>query len=301
MKLPSVSVCVITFNHAQFIEIALRSICNQNYDGEIEVIIGDDCSSDNTAELIQTIAAEHSDIKWVLKLRDKNIGISRNFADVILSASGEFIAILEGDDYWIDPYKLTKQVNALQENPSANICFSHCNEVNEYDGRSKIIGQERPSHFSIDYLLQNGWFMRTPTLLFRNHVIQKFPDWFYTSYSTDYILHLLLAEHGDVVKISDVTAAYRKHDGGISVTGFENQIKRYQVKLNLLDTIDGYFKGVYRRHIAIQKEMIYAQLVLDAIRKRSLNPAIFSMMSLGGILAFFNLVMRKAFNSLFSK
>ena len=293
MKLPSVSVCVISYNHQNFIESALNSICNQNYNGEIEVVVGDDCSSDDTPTLIQKIASSNPAIKWNLKLRDANVGIAKNFADVILSASNEFVAILEGDDYWVDPLKLKKQVQKLEKNPDANICFSLCEEVDENNGQSRIIGQDRPLEFSINYLLRNGWFMRTPTLLFRNRVVKNFPDWFYTSYSTDYILHVLLAQKGDVVKVDEVTAAYRKHDGGISVTNFKNQIERYKVKYNLLDTINDYLGGAYQSDIVYQKDMIYAQLVLDSIRRGSINSALLTMMSVGGIAAFFQLMARK--------
>ena len=94
-------------------------------------------------------------------------------------------------------------------------------------------------------------------------------QWFYTSYSTDYILHLLLAEHGKVAKLEDVTAVYRKHDQGISVVNNKKQLQRFDTKLKLLDTINKYYENQYEKEIRFHKKKIYEQVVLFSIRHKT--------------------------------
>jgi glycosyltransferase involved in cell wall biosynthesis len=260
-----VSVCMISYNHSEFIYQAIDSVLMQNTNFQYEIVIGDDCSSDNTPQILQEYESQHPD-KIRLLLRNPNVGIANNFGDTILQCKGKYIAILEGDDYWIDENKLQKQVDFMEANSEYSLCYTHCKEVNESQGTSYITNIERPEIVDLSYILREGWFMRTPTLFFRNGLVQEFPDWFYTAYSTDYILHILLAEHGRVRKLEDVTAVYRKHDRGISVVNAKKQLQRFEVKLKLLDTINKYLNYKFDKEIKTHQKNIYEEIVFFSIR-----------------------------------
>lgn len=104
-QIPLVSVVCISYNHEKYINQALESILAQKTAFPFEIIAADDCSTDGTQSIIQQLADEHPNI-IVPVLRPKNLGINNNYYDAVQRVRGEFIAICDGDDYWIDDNKL---------------------------------------------------------------------------------------------------------------------------------------------------------------------------------------------------
>ena len=117
-----VSVCMITYNHEAFLAEALESILAQRTTFEIEVIVGEDCSTDNTRAVLLHYQRLHPHLIKPI-LQPHNVGYHRNFADVLRRASGEYIALLEGDDYWTSPEKLQRQSDLLDAHPEFSMCF----------------------------------------------------------------------------------------------------------------------------------------------------------------------------------
>jgi glycosyltransferase involved in cell wall biosynthesis len=114
---PKLSVAIITFNHAEFIAKALDSVLMQLTSFDYEIIVGDDCSTDGTREIIQTYQQ-----RWPAKIttvfREKNVGMMRNFKETVEQCTGNYIALLEGDDYWTDLNKLQLQAEYLDGHPN---------------------------------------------------------------------------------------------------------------------------------------------------------------------------------------
>ena len=107
---------MITYNHEHFIAQAIRSVLMQEIDFPIELVIGEDCSTDGTRNIVKELAEKYpKEIKTLLS--DKNLGGRDNFRQVIAACSGEYIAILEGDDYWTSSHKLQRQVDFLERFP----------------------------------------------------------------------------------------------------------------------------------------------------------------------------------------
>lgn len=109
------SVLIITYNQEQFIGQAIESVLAQKTDFDFEILIGDDFSDDSTAEIALSYSERFSNVR-VIK-RDKNLGASRNLYELLIQSKGEYIALLEGDDYWNSDNKLQTQVRFLQNNP----------------------------------------------------------------------------------------------------------------------------------------------------------------------------------------
>lgn len=103
-----VSVVIITYGHEKYIRQALDSALMQKVDFEYEIIIGEDKSPDNTREILLEYKKKYND-RITLVLRNTNIGATQNLYDILLKCKGRYIALLEGDDYWIDAKKLQKQ------------------------------------------------------------------------------------------------------------------------------------------------------------------------------------------------
>lgn len=130
-----VSIIVITYNQEKTIARTLHSILSQVKDFPIEIIIGDDASEDDTENICKEYAQKYKEIKYIRN--EKNKGLRDNYFDCLLEAQGEYIADLAGDDFWIDPLKLQKQVEILDTQKDVNLV---CTDWKNYYENSKTFG-----------------------------------------------------------------------------------------------------------------------------------------------------------------
>ena len=122
---PVVSVIMITYLHESFIAEAIKGVLMQQCDFDVELIIADDCSPDNTKAVVESFK-NHPNYRWIKYIcHEKNKGMMDNFIWAISQAKGEFIALCEGDDYWIDTLKLKKQVNIIAENVNVGLVYTN--------------------------------------------------------------------------------------------------------------------------------------------------------------------------------
>src|ERR1700743_1461118 len=131
------SICVVTYNHEKYIAQALDSFLIQETDFAFQVIVGDDCSTDNTTNILKEYATKYPDIIKPI-FREKNIGPMNNSLDVYDHAKTEYVAICDGDDYWTDKNKLQRQVDFLDRNQNFSICF-HPTKIVFENGHKPII------------------------------------------------------------------------------------------------------------------------------------------------------------------
>lgn len=132
---PQISVIVTTYNQEKTIGRTLDSILMQQCRVPFEIVIGEDCSSDGTLAVCQKYAEKHPDIIRVIANKP-NKGIANNYFDCILAAQGEYIADCAGDDFWIDPLKLEKEVMILEQCPDVTLVHTDWNSYNEMTGTS---------------------------------------------------------------------------------------------------------------------------------------------------------------------
>lgn len=219
MTFPLVSIVMITYNQASFIEQAIGGVFIQQYGGEIEFILVNDNSTDSTDEIIKKYFAENpapQNIHVSYTTHKKNKGAVKNFFWSLEQAKGKYIAICEGDDYWTHPLKIKKQVAFLEKNPDYVICF-HPIKILDTDGSLiddyiTVVPNDYHSH---ETLTRCGNYIHTPSVVFRN-IITKFPTIYGISPIGDYLLYMSLSEHGKIMKLSDEMAIYRQGVGVIS-------------------------------------------------------------------------------------
>lgn len=128
-----VSIVMVAYNHGEFIRDALDSILMQKVNFNYEIIIGEDCSLDNTRNIIFEYQQKYPNIIKPI-IRDKNVGCTKNFHETLLKCHGEYMASLEGDDFWTDPYKLQKQIDFLTNN-TEYIAVAHRNVIVNKEGK----------------------------------------------------------------------------------------------------------------------------------------------------------------------
>ncbi|WLD93013.1 glycosyltransferase [Alkalihalobacillus sp. AL-G] len=218
-----VSVCVLTYNHEKYIKEALDSILEQDVDFKYEIVIGDDCSTDRTKELILQYKKRYPNIIKPI-LRDENVGILRNFNEVLQKCSGMYIAHLDGDDRML-PLKLQKQVKFLDENPGFALC---CHNVRVFDSETNQTLYFFNEKFkldvgTIDDLVKHGTYFAHCSKMFRRSAVGEGlnPN---NHFIIDWLFHIENARHGKIGYIDDVLGEYRKHSYGI--TSFKKEKKK---------------------------------------------------------------------------
>lgn len=214
-KKTKVSILITAYNHEKFIKNTVQSVLNQETTFPYQIIVGEDCSSDNTRNILMDLQKKYPD-KIVLKLRSQNLG-RKNFMDLFNSCQGEYIAMMDGDDYWIDENKLQRQVDFLENNPGYSMCFTAYKKY--YDTPEEkhfevVQSPETKKTYTAEDIIQKNP-MATSSVVLRNHLIGELPDWFEKIPIGDWPLWVMYAERGPVGYIDTVTAVYRLHNSSI--------------------------------------------------------------------------------------
>lgn len=246
-----VSACIITYNQENYIKDCLNGAINQVLDYDYEIVIGDDCSTDNTLKICKEYAEQYPD-KIKLLVRDKNKGMTGNWIDTIQNCQGKYIALCEGDDYWTDNYKLQKQVDFLEANPNYVISF-HKVHVLKPDGTvlEDLITKVPENHETIEDMASFGNYIHTPSVVYRN-IINEFPPEFNLSPICDYFLYMMLAQYGKVKYNQEAMGVYRSDVGVISKMSY---IDVHYSEVRFYSCIASYLPDVKLKKIFIDRQL----------------------------------------------
>jgi glycosyltransferase involved in cell wall biosynthesis len=207
-----VSVAIITYNHERFIEQAIESVLAQKVNFSYEIVIGDDCSTDATRAVIVDLQERYPE-RILAVLREQNIGAMRNFAETIGACKGQYLAFLEGDDYWLSPDKLQRQVDFLDSHPDRALCCHRVKTLNETGSAEFDIFPPRAAGpYTIEDLLKENFMMTCSTVL-RRELIGPIPHWFFKMKLGDWPLFAMVARNRKIELMDEVMAAYRVHFG----------------------------------------------------------------------------------------
>lgn len=239
---PLLSVCMITYKHEPFIRQSIESVIEQDTDFEFVLLINDDCSPDNTPEVVARVMAEHPKGYRIRYHRyEQNVGMVRNFFHQIESVTTKYVAMCEGDDYWADSKKLQKQVNWLEAHPETVLTCHDAIDVNEHGAplATQRLREDQRRDYSAQEM-REGAYVLTLTMCFRK-VIERFPEEVFDVYNGDLFLTILLGEHGNCHFMPDITpACYRLHQAG--VWSLKSKAFRFQKASGSYLTIARYFK-----------------------------------------------------------
>jgi glycosyltransferase involved in cell wall biosynthesis len=211
-----VSVLVMTYNHERFVAQALDSALMQDVAFDWEILVSEDCSTDRTREIVVEYARRHPD-RIRLLLSERNVRSNYVVRRGIEAARGTYIALLDGDDYWTSPHKLRLQAEFLDRRPDCAISFHNALVVHE-DGTREPHPWTPAGHPETTTLddLWAGNYIATASTMFRRGLVDPIPEWYDALFPiTDWPLHVLNAEHGDVGYIDEVMSVYRYHEGGL--------------------------------------------------------------------------------------
>jgi glycosyltransferase involved in cell wall biosynthesis len=252
-NLPLVSIVVITYNQEKTIFQTLDSILSQNIDFLIEIIVGEDCSSDKTRKICNEYKDRHPDIIKLI-LHEQNQGLLKNYNSVIELCRGKYIAQCSGDDYWHNPDKLKLQVEFLEKNPdyglvhsNADILFVKRNKI------KKIYRDNVPQGYIFKNLLEEGNHIWALSVLFRQELLNyvDFDEYIKQGFMMeDYPMWLELAKRTKIYYMNISTATYRYNVNSASV--FDDYSKSITFAENL-NKIRRYFYSKYSNNIDFEK------------------------------------------------
>lgn len=244
MKQPLVSVCCLVYNHESYLRDCLDGFVAQKTTFPIEILIYDDASCDGSVELIKTYTKDYPDIFKPVFQTENQFSLGKGYVGLELNinrAQGKYIALCEGDDYWIDPYKLQKQVEYMESHYDCALVY-HNAVVKRGESKNLFIGLNVDYHkVDLNELLMN-WSIPTASVLFRNDSI-SFPDVFHSFVNGDYALELLLHKKGYFYYMPSIMSVYRRHAESVSAELNANPIEMYDRLVDMLE----YMKQCYEK------------------------------------------------------
>ncbi len=201
-----VSVCIGTYNQVGYIAECIRSVLMQaDASIQLEILVGDDASTDGTSDVVRSLAAEHPGVV-VPHIRPSNLGAARNYQALVAAATGDFIAHLDGDDYWL-PGKLRRQVSLMLQRPHCAVSYTNALVVSSDDVPLGVFSSQVPDEFSIEFLARRGNFLHYGSMLYRANlksvILELVPPFI------DYRMHLALARHGKIGWLKQAGTVYR--------------------------------------------------------------------------------------------
>ena len=212
---PKVSICITTYNLENYIRECLDSALCQKVNFDFEIIIVDDASTDHTPDILKEYRVRHS---GVIKLyfNSENLKYAETYRKALSLCTGEFIAVLDGDDCWTDTFKLQKQIDFLKEHQDFSMVFS--NGLLGSDSSSAKIFDLNPRGISPVFLvndLLDYHKIWNSSVMYRN-LHQKFPAWVYSAAHPDYPLHVFHTLFGKAFFMNDITGLYRRHSTNLT-------------------------------------------------------------------------------------
>lgn len=258
---PLVSICCTTFNQECYIEEAIDSFLMQETTFPFEIVIHDDASTDNTANILRQYKEKYPNIiRLIIQSENQYQKGVRVMPIAVSNAIGEYVALCEGDDYWVSPIKLQSQVALMLEYRDINLSFhpalaninGECSLIlNKYSQRVKV--------FSVENLIRNGGgFCPTSSLLIKRDVFSNMPEWFNCAPAGDTYFQVMGASKGGALYLPQVMSCYRtKAKGSVSEAAKKytlEEVVRYLDKDDIaMIGLDKYFEGKYTNSVAYRR------------------------------------------------
>lgn len=266
-----VAVLTLCYNHEKFIAQNIISIAKQKTDFPFVHIIHDDGSTDKSVEIIETLAAKYPHIVFIQKKDKLAFWEGNSVRRLFEMARTPYVALCDGDDYFIDTSKLQKQYDFLKSNDRYSICFHPVSMI--WENKQKEDGvfplpvdlpPHKPPYYLADLIRWN--FMSTSSVMYRWRFADGLPSWFCSSaLPGDWYWHMLHAEVGRIGMLDDIMSVYRRHDGGIwkyaevdLVKHKENHgIQELRTYIAMDEQFNGRFRNIFEKRILYEFSMLY--------------------------------------------
>ncbi len=221
-----VSVIVITYNHERYLRQALDSVLAQQTSFDFEVIVSEDCSTDATREIVLDYARRYPErIRTIFS--ESNVHSPYVVERAIVAARGEYVAFLDGDDYWTSVHKLQKQAEFMDANPGCVLSWHQVRYVDEHGNCLPQQPVQLPRSIYTLHDILSGCPVESGAVMFRRANILPLPSWYSSAPVGDFPLWVHCLRFGDAAFLPDVMGIYRIHAGGL-VSG-QNELRQLAI------------------------------------------------------------------------
>ncbi len=269
----SLDIILVTYNQEQYVEQAMLGIFSQRLSREVSVriVIADDHSSDNTVLVIHKLEKD-SPYPVVFLPQEPNMGISKNYKRSFAASTADYVAILEGDDYWCNPNHLQNHVDFLESHRECVLSSNAMYIKNDIKG---VFEAFYP--FSDDIIYSGSDQARSnrignlSTCVFRGEILKILPDAMFELDVDDWLLGLELCKHGYIGKLKTPTSVYRinKNSKWASMTA-EQQINENVART---ERYDNFLEGIYHdSFVKLRHELLHGRETRFGRIKRWLPP-----------------------------
>lgn len=265
-----VNVILITYNHSTFVEKALRSILEQITDFKYNIIVADDCSQDDTVEIIKNIEKE-TDVEFVYLPNNKNLGIMKNYKRAFEACNGKYVAILEGDDFWTNAYRLQKMVDFLDAHYECSMAFSRYKVMNFEKGKAHVQPMYGAEDIAFSYKYVTGHDLAYDNLIgnfstcvYRKECLAALPKEIYDMRCYDWLLNILMSRMGPIVCLMQVMSVYRIHEKG--VWSGQDRLEQLQDLVALIDNYNEYTEYEFTEGFTAHKERLLEMIRLETVK-----------------------------------
>lgn len=271
------SIVVTSYNQKPYIQQCLRSLTNQ-IGVKYELIVADDCSQDGTKEIIGDFLKSLS-IPTLYINRERNIGMLKNLKDAIQQCKGKYIAICEGDDYWIDDNKLRKIKEGFEKYPLAKFCFTNIElDVNGLvvDHLKEIKKNLKDGYINIEQAcLPYNCIANFSCCAYEKEVFSHVPSEYWESGGADLLLHLYILDKYHGIYLSNICSRYRiRNDASWSgLSSKEKFTNLLQMYFEYNEKLNYRYSNLFSRCIAEEIER-YIDLKMGASKKSPVKKAI---------------------------
>ncbi|WP_266169939.1 glycosyltransferase [Dyella subtropica] len=237
-RVSRINILLITYNHEKYVRRALDGVASQIVDEPVTVVVADDCSTDGTLDIVRAFAAEHPHLDFRFLEADCNLGVTRNYKRAFAACDGDYVAVLEGDDYWVAPHKLAKQRDFLDVRLECDLC-----SVNYYvfeENRAQFTPRWAPGtgHMLLGAreLIADNVVGNFSTCMYRLSALRAIPVEVYDYKSYDWIINILIARQSLIAFLHEPMSVYRIHGDG--VWSVLTTIEKLKVQRDLLPQYD---------------------------------------------------------------
>mgnify|MGYP000079353157 CR=1 FL=1 len=266
---PLLSVAAITYNHEDYISEALDSMLMQKTDFPFEIIVHDDCSTDNTVNILKAYAKKYPNIIKLILQKENQYSQGKKIVKIISEkVKGTYIAWCEGDDYWIDAGKLQTQIGLMKQNPECDMSFHPTKTRFDNDGYGEIGARHAGKNkifTTSDVIIGGGGFCPSASIVIRKEVWSTLPSFFDDAPVGDYFVQIFGSLNGGALYIDKVMSVYRQGiatSWSSSMIDIDRRVEFYQKIIKTLDKLDIYLDHKYKNEIAHEKSKQHYHLAV---------------------------------------
>lgn len=258
-----VNIILITYNHAEYIRRTLESILMQKTVYDVEIIVADDSSPDNTVDIIKEYENQGSS-SFTFLPKTVNLGYNLNYRRAFAACTGNYVAIMEGDDYWVQSNHLQNHVDHLEKQYGASMSYNRHIRLFSDQNREEIFDWTSDNDYELVTTEQLALGNRIGNLsccVFRGDLIRNLDPNLFDMEIADWMLGMYMGQFGPLLYLKEVTTTYRIHDNGQwSRMDEKAQSKRI---IELINEYDKYFNYKYTKAFTKHKQRLEILLYGD--------------------------------------